>query len=143
MVSLCTLAKMAAKQKRVSLTIKRKIELIQKLETGCQKKVAEEYGISAGCVTKMMKEKETFKGLYYSGELDPKFQRPHRVARREEIEHALLQLFKGARSNAIPISGPVLKTKAVRTSKDTPCQGPSTSKDTPRPSTSADTQTDR
>ena len=105
---------MAAKQKRVSLTIKRKIELIQKLETGCKKRkeVAEEYEISAGCVTKIMKEKETLKSLYYSGEIDPKIHRPHRVARQEEIEHALLQWFKDARSNTIPVSGPVLKTKA-------------------------------
>ena len=78
-----TLAKMAAKQKRVSLTIKRKIELIQKLESGCKKRkeIAEEYGISAGCVTKIMSEKETLKSLYYSGKIDPKIQRPHRVAR--------------------------------------------------------------
>jgi hypothetical protein len=64
----------------VSLTIKRKIEVIKKLETGCKKRkeIAEEYGVSPSCITNIIKEKETLKTLYYSGEIDPKISRPKR-----------------------------------------------------------------
>lgn len=103
------------KQKRTNLSLKRKIALIENVEKGAKRKkdIAKDFGISPGSISQIMKEKEKLRGFYYGGEVNPKTSRPGKVSdKHDDVDRALLEWFKVARGNNIPISGPVLKKKA-------------------------------
>lgn len=107
------------KARRVNLPLKRKIDLIRSVEAGGKRKkdIASEFGICAGTISHIMKDKERLKQLYHSGEIDPRKQR-QRSAQHDDIDGVLLHWFKVTRGNTIPISGPVMKVKAEEFAKE-------------------------
>ena len=93
--------------------MKRKIELIEAVESGKkQKTVAEEFKIAANSVSTIMKNKERYKEQFYSGQVDTNKLRV-RLANHNGVETELLKWFTEMRANNVPISGPILKAKAT------------------------------
>ena len=102
------------KRKLVTLTLKRKIDLISTAEMNPSKKrkeIAEEFGIAPTTVTGILKDKEKYKQQYFSGQIDVNKSRV-RPARFNAVDDALLQWFTHARSSNIPVTGPAMKAKA-------------------------------
>ena len=102
------------KRKLVTLTLKRKIDLISTAEMNPSKKrkeIAEEFGIAPTTVTGILKDKEKYKQQYFSGQIDVNKSRV-RPARFNAVDDALLQCFTHARSSNIPVTGPAMKAKA-------------------------------
>ena len=102
------------KRKLVTLTLKRKIDLIGTAEMNPSKKrkeIAEGFGIAPTTVTGILKDKEKYKQQYFSGQIDVNKSRV-RPARFNAVDDALLQWFTHARSSNIPVTGPAMKAKA-------------------------------
>ena len=103
-----------AGRKLTILPLKRKIELIEAVESGKKQKiVADEFKIPANSVSTIMKRKEHYKQqFFFSGQVDASKQRV-RLANHDDVESELLRWFTEMRGNNIPIDGPMMKTKAT------------------------------
>ena len=102
-----------AGRKLTILPLKRKIELIEAVESGKKQKiVADEFKIPANSVSTIMKRKEHYKQQFFSGQVDATKQRV-RLANHDDVESELLRWFTEMRGNNIPIDGPMMKTKAT------------------------------
>ena len=102
----------ASKRKRVVLTIKEKVNIIQLLEKGTSYTViSEKYGIGRSTVGDIRKNKD--KILKFSRDAaETGFKKKAKVmkpAKDEHLEEALYIWFKQKRMEGIPISGPVIK----------------------------------
>ncbi|GFO49249.1 tigger transposable element-derived protein 4 [Plakobranchus ocellatus] len=102
-----------ARRKLTILPLKRKIELIEAVESGKKQKIlAEEFQIPANSVSTIMKRKDHYREQFYSGQVDVNKQRA-RLANHDDMEAELLRWFTEMQGNNIPISGPMMKTKAT------------------------------
>ncbi|GFO46765.1 tigger transposable element-derived protein 4 [Plakobranchus ocellatus] len=63
-------------------------------------------------VSTIMKRKDHYREQFYSGQVDVHKQRA-RLANHDDVEAELLRWFTEMRENNIPISGPMMKTKAT------------------------------
>ncbi|KAL8620316.1 hypothetical protein ACOMHN_059916 [Nucella lapillus] len=91
-------------------SLKRKIDLIDASEETpptSRKRLAADFGISPSTVTKVLKEKEKHKRLFYGGVTDVHKARM-RTAKFCTVEEQLLKWFLNVRASSVPI----LKTKA-------------------------------
>ncbi|GFO43402.1 1-phosphatidylinositol 4,5-bisphosphate phosphodiesterase gamma-1-like [Plakobranchus ocellatus] len=106
-----------AGRKLTILPLKRKIKLIEAIESGKKQKiVAEEFQIPANSVSTIMKRKDHYREQFYSGQVDVNKQRA-RLANHDDVEAELLRWFTEMRGNNIPISGPMMKTKSTLTAE--------------------------
>ncbi|GFS16963.1 tigger transposable element-derived protein 4 [Elysia marginata] len=102
-----------AGRKLTILPLKRKIELIEAVESGKkQKVVADEFQIPANSNSTIMKRKQHYRQQFYSGQVDVNKQRA-KLANHDDVETELLKWFTETRGNNIPISGPMMKIKAT------------------------------
>ena len=106
---------MAAKQK--SLSIKDKVEILKSLEKraseyGAKGKIAKEFGIASSTLSTMIKDKERIFAAFEQSAFEPNRKRL-RTAAFEDVEEALVLWFKGIRSQNIPISGSIIRAKAL------------------------------
>ena len=102
-----------------SLTVKRKLEIIDRVENlppGKKKKdVASEFKIPPSTLSTILKNKDVLKSSSGIANSKKKCQRePTRV----DVDTALFQWFTAARANNIPISGEILKAKAEELSEE-------------------------
>ena len=104
-------------KKCVNLELKRKIELIERVENRKkQKEVAFEFGVSANTVSTIMKHKEKYREDFFCHKVTSK--QRNRQAKYEDVETQLLEWFTSMRANNMPLSGPILKEKARTISTD-------------------------
>lgn len=106
-----TLCKMSPPRKLKSLTIEKKIEILKKVESGIKKKViAQEYDIPQSTLSTIIKNKATILqfGAEIKGKASFKRNRPSKT-----VNTALVKWFGSAREKNLPVSGPVLKQKAL------------------------------
>lgn len=95
------------------LPLKRKIDLIEQVESGKKQKIAaEDFGISANTVSVIMKNKDRYREQFYSGQSNVDMKRA-RQAQHGDVETELLKWFCAMRGNNVPLSGPIMKTKAT------------------------------
>ena len=106
-------------RKLVTLSLKRKIEMIDCVERGGKKKkdIASDFGIAPSSVSTIVRDKDRYRKLFYEGHTDVSKKRA-RPAKYEDVEEALLRCFMGARSENVPLSGPILVSKAEDLAKD-------------------------
>lgn len=100
-----------------SLTIKRKLEIIDQVEhmpPGKRKKdVAAEFDIPQSTLSTILKDKDSLRANDVIGNKTKRQRNPTRL----DIDATLFQWFTAARSQSIPISGEILKAKAEELSK--------------------------
>jgi hypothetical protein len=113
--STCTRVSLMASESRKlkTLTLKRKIELLDEVESGAKKKadIAKEFGISGSTLSGIIKNKERYRKMYYDGHMDIEKKRS-RASLCDDVDIALLKWFTMARTANVPINGPVLSNKA-------------------------------
>ena len=101
-----------------SLTIKRKLEIIDKVDSlppGKKKKdIAAECDIPPSTLSTILKNRDSLLAKYALGSNKKK---RYREPTRLEVDAALFQWFTAARLQSIPISGEILKAKAEELSK--------------------------
>ena len=106
-------------KRKLTLSLKRKIDLIHAVEKNPEKKrkeTAYEFGIKPSTLSGILRGKEKYKFQYYSGQTDVQKMRA-RPPKQEAVDIALLHWFAFARSNNIPVNGSVMKSKAEELSR--------------------------
>ena len=105
------------------MPLKRKIELIDAVEkhpagekkkrpAGKKKKeIVEEFGIVPNTLSTIVKDKEKYRQTLFGGQINISKQR-QRAPTHDDIDEALLCWVSPARSENVPISGPILSAKA-------------------------------
>lgn len=104
----------AMANKRKVLKLETKLEICQMLEAKerSQVQIAREFNLSKTTVNTIWKNREKHK-TYFS-----KNAKKLRTATYEDIENALMIWLRQARSNNLPIGGPILKEKAIALAKE-------------------------
>ena len=96
----------AAKKKSISL--KEKFVIISKIQSGMkQTHISEQLSLPKSTVNTIWKNRETLKRQFESSEYSNNSKR-FRPANHKDVDEALLQWFKQARNNGIPVNGPLL-----------------------------------
>ena len=105
------------KKTRSVLPIKRKYNALQEILSGISKKsVAKKYEVPKSTVSTCLANKYTILAAYESGEINPKRQKMKR-AENEDLDKAVDTWFHNTRANNVPVSGVVLKEKALQFAK--------------------------
>ena len=96
--------------KRKSLSINKKLELINDLQRGDKNStVCKKYGLSSSTVSTLWKNKESIQSAF---EKNIGSSKKLKKCEKEDIDKALLIWFKAQREAGFPISGPILKAQA-------------------------------
>ena len=101
-----------------SLTLKRKLEILDQVEQSPKRKkkdIASAFGIPQSTLSTILKEKEKLLASSAAGRTNRKRCRGHT---RPDVDTALFQWFTATRQQSVPISGEVLKAKAEEFSKE-------------------------
>ena len=109
---------MAASRKKVVLTIKEKYLALKELEEkGITKtSIAEKYGVPPSTLTYWVKNKEDIISSYESGKYGAKRQKLS-SGKHDQIDKAVYKWFMNARERNVPISGHILREKALEFAK--------------------------
>lgn len=105
---------MSTKRKHKTLALKDKIDILKKLDSGenmC--KLAKEYGIGRSTIHGLKKNKQMIVERVKMMESGPGKRKTLRVGYYPKMENALYMWFMQQRSKHIPISGEILKAKAI------------------------------
>lgn len=101
-----------------SLTIKRKLEIIERVEHlpphKKKKDIAAEFGIPQSTLSTILKNKDSLQANDVAG---GKKKKRVRTPTKLDVDVALFQWFSAARAQSIPISGEILKAKAEELSE--------------------------
>lgn len=104
--------------KRKVLTLKQKIDVINKSKSGVSsRKLAEEFNVGRTQIQNIVKRKSEFIDDFESNVGQDRKRRRH-VTGNEEINSLCWDWFKDASSRRINITGPLIKEKALRFAKD-------------------------
>ena len=97
----------------LSLTIKRKLEIISAVEkvpaSKKKKEIAAEFGIPPSTLSSIIKKKDSLKAAATFGS---KGKKRNRDPSRPDVDEALYIWFSAARAQSVPLSGEMLKAKA-------------------------------
>ena len=105
---------MSTKQKRKSLSMSLKLKIIEEIDKNrSYDSIAKEYEISKACVAGINKNRQSFREIEETNDINLKSKKL-RTAIYPELEDSLLSWFKNTRSDNIPISGPLLCEKATQ-----------------------------
>ena len=101
-----------ASAKKNSISLKDKLQIISRIEKGeKQTDVCQTLSLPKTTVNTIWRKRETFKRQYESSEICGDAKRS-RTSSNKDVDAALLEWFKQARSNNVSISGPLLLAKA-------------------------------
>lgn len=100
---------------RVNLTLKQKLEVIEKLESGVSvARLCEQYGIKKQTVSDIKKNKEKIKEFMLKCDGGVSLPRKHmKPAREAVVEEAVLKWYTKRRSCGAPVRGTELKSAAM------------------------------
>ena len=104
--------------KRVNISITDKYEALQKISQGksTNKSIAEEYGVKKNTVSTWIANKRKITEAYESGQVNTS-RKKMKKSTNSDLDEAVFLWFKNARSNNIPVSGNIIKEKAISLSK--------------------------
>lgn len=108
---------MASKRTLKTLSIDEKFRLIKEVESGARKKdIAVKYGVPANTVSTILKNKQTIITAIEYGGASGSSKRLKKPT-YENVDKAILEWFKSARRQNLPISGRLIKEKALEFSR--------------------------
>jgi hypothetical protein len=103
-------------RKLQTLSLKRKVELIQAVENAPpskkKKEIAEEFGVLPNTLSTILKDKVRYEQQFYMSTTVNCDKQRQRASEKKDIDVALLAWFKGIREKNIPLSGTILLSKA-------------------------------
>ncbi|XP_033215441.1 tigger transposable element-derived protein 2-like [Belonocnema kinseyi] len=103
---------MSQQNKRKRLTFKQKYELIQKVKAGATKRsILQEYGIAENTYTDMIARESELRDKINSYENLQK--KSSKTTDNAVLEAALIEWFKQAKDRGDPVSGPIIREKAL------------------------------
>ena len=104
--------------KRVNISITDKYKALQKISQGksTNKSIAEEYGVKKNTVSTWIANKRKITEAYESGQVNSS-RKKMKKSTNSDLDEAVFLWFKNARSNNIPVSGNIIKEKAISLSK--------------------------
>lgn len=104
---------MSVKRTLKTLSLDEKFKLIKEVESGSKKKdVAVKYGVPASTVSTILKNKETIVTAIENGGVSGSSKRLKKPT-YENVDKAVLEWFKLTRRQNLPISGGLIKEKAL------------------------------
>ena len=107
--------------KRASLTLQRKVEIIDAIDRGgphCKKqKIAEEYGIPPSTLSTILKNRDDIRNKFESGNSISTLKRLRKCS-TEDIDRRLLEWMLNARSSNLCITGVILQQKALEIAEE-------------------------
>ena len=107
-----------SRQKHQSLSLHKKVETIRAVDNALQakkKEIAAEFCIPANTLLTVLRNCTAIMSNDAKGAVDPKRKRFR--SKYEDLDKALLKWFCGAKDQNVPISGPILLTKAKEFAK--------------------------
>uniref|UniRef100_A0A4W3IPE2 HTH CENPB-type domain-containing protein n=1 Tax=Callorhinchus milii TaxID=7868 RepID=A0A4W3IPE2_CALMI len=94
-----------------TLTLAQRVEVLKKLENKeSQKSIAAEFDVDQSAISRIQKNREKILDEWQNNS-NPERKR-HRLRKAEDVEAALLRWFSQARSQQVPVNGPLLMEKA-------------------------------
>lgn len=105
--------------KRVCLSLAEKIKVLEEVDKGCKKiDVAAKFGVSPSCVSLIIKSRDSI----IKKPSVPSSRKRVRVSTYEDVNEAVLRWFQVARTHQnVPISGNLIKQKALQFAKEFNC----------------------
>uniref|UniRef100_A0A2S2QB75 Tigger transposable element-derived protein 6 n=1 Tax=Sipha flava TaxID=143950 RepID=A0A2S2QB75_9HEMI len=113
---------MASKRKHLTLTEKIKLLDFYQKENVSARTLADKFGIGRTQATDLIKNRETILKLWKSHGNDQMKTTKRRKTESGNINEVVYEWFCAARAKNIPISGPILKEKALQVSKEFKCE---------------------
>lgn len=113
---------MASKRKHLTLAEKIKLLDFYQKENVSARTLADKFGIGRTQATDLIKNRETILKLWKSHGNDQMKTIKRRKTESVNINEVVYEWFCAARAKNIPISGPILKEKALQVSKEFECQ---------------------
>lgn len=108
---------MSTKRKRTVLSLKKKVEIINRVvdKSESVKKIAIEYGIGEQTVRDLIKNRKDILQFVCSSEsiASCSSRKTLKTSRMVELDRAVYQWFKQKRAEGLPISGPMISEKAL------------------------------
>ena len=100
-------------KKRKAIPLELKFEIINEVEKGLDSKseIARKHGLASSTLSTILKNKDSIKSNFERS-LFQSSQKRFRSGEYTDIEEALFKWFTSAHSTGVPITGPVLATKA-------------------------------
>eukprot|EP00062_Callorhinchus_milii_P011594 gi/632958112/ref/XP_007894849.1/ PREDICTED: tigger transposable element-derived protein 3-like [Callorhinchus milii] len=99
------------KKRYTTLTLAQRVEVLKKLENKeSQKSIAAEFDVDQSAISRIQKNREKILDEWQNNS-NPERKR-HRLRKAEDVEAALLRWFSQARSQQVPVNGPLLMEKA-------------------------------
>ncbi|KAL4135498.1 hypothetical protein QTP88_007104 [Uroleucon formosanum] len=112
---------MAEKRKRVVLGFNQKLEIIKRLKKGeTATNIAQIYGVGRTTVNDIKRDAEKIEqhvSQMQSNDGDVRSRKTMKSAKYEQLDNVMYQWFIQARSQGIPLSGPIITTKAGEMNK--------------------------
>lgn len=112
---------MASKRKHLTLAEKIKLLDFYQKENVSARTLADKFGIGRTQATNLIKNRETILKLWKSHGNDQMKTIKRRKTESVNINEVVYEWFCAARAKNIPISGPILKEKALQVSKEFEC----------------------
>lgn len=105
------------KRKLASYCMKTKYQAVMEVEKGSKSKtdIAKQFGIPTNTLSTWLKSADRIKSSYAEG---GPVRKRLRMSQYPDLEDAMLMWFKDARSRKIPLSGPILQSRAVKLATD-------------------------
>lgn len=109
------------KRKRVVITIEQKLEAIRRLDKGdLLKNVASDLGVGVSTISEWKKQREKIEKWSSVLTSPQPSRKTMKTGEYQKVDDALYLWFTQNRERGIPISGPILKQKAVNLSEELP-----------------------
>lgn len=110
----------SAKRRRMELSLKQKIDLIQDAEKDpklSKVELSKQYGIGRSTVIDILKKKDSYKEQYELN-ISGKRKRVEVNSKYSEINNLLHEWFQQARAKNVPLTGTILQDKALKIAKE-------------------------
>ncbi|KAH8008844.1 hypothetical protein HPB51_005891 [Rhipicephalus microplus] len=102
----------SAKKKRRQFSLKEKVDILSQVDAGKKQiHIANEMGVAPSTAATILKDRQKILELHRGSQLAPSRKRL-RLGNFQEVDAAVLTWFKDARSQNVPVSGPMLQEKA-------------------------------
>ena len=112
----------ASKSKQKSLSLKERFTIIKEVDKrsgrhGAKTEVAKQFGIANSTLSTILKDRQKIISAFEESSFQPERKRM-RLALYDEVEEGLLIWFKSVREKNVPVSGPILQTKAEEIARE-------------------------
>lgn len=116
------MAEKTSKPRKKALSLKERMDILTAIDKssgkhGSKTEIAKQFGIVSSTLSTILKDRKRIESAFQQSQFQPQRKRI-RAAKYEDIESGLLLWFKGVREKNVPVTGPVLQSKAEEIAKE-------------------------